>query len=201
VLGEQEPVHLIARTDHGVGIYSPQLPGVTGAYPDAKSMATDFRTLLDYAGVTLAGRELIAHSECVRHDGDVLIRVAKDAHRGDRAQVAERLTAALAGETQYEDIMDAPRARTGAALFICAVPSDTIGWITDQLDPRGETAAAVVGVGDEAIYVAYFARGLEEVTGWHDLSHWGWTRDTTLSEAMRAQPIRSRPRRVLVSAA
>lgn len=49
--------------------------------------------------------------------------------------------------------------RVGEAVYICAVASDTIGRLADQLDPRGD--AVTVAVAEPFIYTVSFAYGAD----------------------------------------
>lgn len=182
---EVESTHLIMRQEDGYAIYSPQLPELMAVYSTTKAVKKDLNEALEWAGWQ-RGSRLVQHNEIVRHDGDILVRWAQDEHAAARIEVAERLSRALAVPEQLQDMLSAPRGRAGSALFICCVSTDTLGWVMDQLDPRGEVAAAVTCVAEDLIYSAYFASGVDQLD-WRSVDDWGWTRDTTIGEMIMTE--------------
>lgn len=177
--------HLIMRQEASYAIYSPQLPDLVAAYTSPTAAKNDLEQALEWAGWH-RDSPIVQHNEVVRHDGDVLIRWAQDEHAAARIDVAERLSRAMAVPKQMEAMLAAPRGRAGSALFICCVAADTIGWVTDQLDSRGEVAAAVTCIADDLIYTAYFAAGVSELE-WRSVDDWGWSRETTIAQMIMSE--------------
>lgn len=182
---EAVSTHLIMRQEDGYAIYSPQLPELMAVYSTTQAVKRDLKAALEWAGWKPDNR-LVQHNEIVRHDGDILVRWAQDEHAAARIEVAGRLSRAMAVQEQLDDMLSAPRGRTGSALFICCIATDRLGWVMDQLDPRGEVAAAVTCVAEDLIYSAYFASGVDELD-WRSVDDWGWTRDTTIGEMIMTE--------------
>jgi hypothetical protein len=70
--------------------------------------------------------------------GELVTRVALDAHASERREVHERLGRALAVPDQLRSLLGGPVNRVGEVIYVCAIPSDTVGWLEDQLDMRGD---------------------------------------------------------------
>ena len=48
-------------------------------------------------------------------------------------------------------LLAGPPNAVGEAMYTCAVPADTIGWLVDQLDPRGDALVAAVAIADQFV--------------------------------------------------
>jgi len=184
-VAEQTVTHLIMRQEDGYAVYSPQLPELMAVYASTAAAGKDLAEALEWAGWDRAGR-LVQHNEVVRQGGDIILRWAQDEHAERRIEVAERLSRAMTVPEQLAEMLAAPRGRAGSALFICCVATDTLGWVTDQLDSRGEVAAAVTCVAEDLIYTAYFAAGVDDLD-WRAIDEWGWTRETTIGEMILSE--------------
>jgi hypothetical protein len=178
---------------------SPQVPGLVGGRESGDELARDLPDMLRFAEVNPDDLTMRIHQETLisAPEGDFVTRVARDEHFSMRREVAARIESALTIDIQREDMFDAPRTPTGEVLYICAVPTDTVRWLVEQLHPDGDGAVAAVCVADDMIWAAHFY-----VSGSGDgqpLEHFGFSLDTTLSEIMQSQVIANRPRRILVS--
>ena len=146
-----DPLHLVVRRLDGTCYAtSPQAPGL--AY--GRSTLTELRAGLDEVLAFHFGRpgpfRVLEHEER-RYEvrgRELVIRLARDAHRAERQEVAERLQRALAVPGPAEVLIGGPANRVGEVLYLCVVPSDPLSWMVAQLDPRGEAATLAVAVGD-----------------------------------------------------
>jgi hypothetical protein len=193
--------HLIVRRDGGVHLYSPQIPELIAGRDTPDELFKDLPDIVSFAAPDLDLRDAIIHQEEVFSvpEGDFVLRVALDDHASQREHVQRRIAAALQVPTQVEDMLDAPRTRSGLLLFVCAVPSDTVRTLMEELDPRGDAAVVAASVADELLWTTHVAYDDETRLDWHPLDHWGWTLDTSVAEMLRDGVVATRPRRVLIS--
>jgi hypothetical protein len=192
--------HLIVRRDGGVHLYSPQIPELVAGRDTPDELFKDLPDIVSFAAPDLDLRDAVIHQEEVFSvpEGDFVVRVARDDHASQRDRVHRRIVAALQVPTQVEEMLDAPPTRSGLLLFVCAVPSDTVRTIMEELDPRGDAAVVAVSVADEWLWTTHFAYGDEKRPNWYSLDHWGWTLDTSVADMLRDGVVATRPRRVLV---
>src|ERR1700761_1316442 len=69
---------------------------------------------------------------------ELVTRIAQDEHRDQRDAVFERIGRALAVSGQAEALVSTVTNTVGEAVYVCAVPSDTLGWLTAQLHGAGD---------------------------------------------------------------
>jgi hypothetical protein len=188
-----DTVHILL-TDYGHygwGVTSPQLPELTGGRQTYDELQADLDEILAFGGASEdQPRTLHIQKHHVLASGDeILIRVAVDTKADARWFAAKQLIAALNRPAQTQHMLAIPRRPTGEALFICAEPSDTIGWISEQFD-EGDAASVVVSASTEMIRAQPFAHrpsaGAENPPQ-TSLAEFGWTAQTTLSEIIRQQ--------------
>lgn len=142
----------------GWTVRSPGVPGLIAAAADYDRLFEELACLLGAAGVDLSTDLLRHHFE--RHvsvgDTDVVIRVAGDEHRGLREHTASRIVAAMISPERRRQLLSVPRTATGEVLYICVVPTDTVGWVTGQLGGDGDAAAVAMSLGGPTIWTAHF---------------------------------------------
>jgi predicted RNase H-like HicB family nuclease len=200
-----ERFHLVVREDNGFHLYSPQIPELVAGRETREELYRDLPDILSFAAPELRLEDAVFHKEAVflastaAPEGDFIIRAANDDRTQQRRRLAQRVGTALQIPTQREDMLDVPRTPSGFVLFVCALPADTIRWITEQLDPRGEVAVVVAPVAEEWVWTSYLAN-VGDWQDWRPLEHWGWTLDTTVAEMMTEQVFGNRSRQVLVAA-
>lgn len=188
---ERIDVILTEYPGYGWGIESPQLPGFVGGRSTREELEADLDDILEFAEAPRdAVRAIHWQSHLTLPDGDeCVVRVHHDRHVGERMDCAKSVMGALSLAEQRTQVMDVPRTRTGEVLFVCALATDHVGWLVDQLDPRGETAVFAVAVAEQFIYTTALHRGDidDETEEWLPLSEFGWDADTTVSEIMQYQ--------------
>ncbi|MEU5073740.1 hypothetical protein AB0G76_19565 [Streptomyces asoensis] len=196
-----EVVHVLL-TDYGQygwGITSPQLPELVGGRDSFREMCADLKDILAFGGAP-EGAQVVVHRQMyvVVPGGDeaCIVRFAKDEYEFDRFEAGMRLTGVLRDADQRAKIMAGPKLATGERLFICAVPSDTVRWLSEQLLP-GEVASLVSSFADEWIgggkpiaempfgHAAKAPEGQEK--HWSPLSDAGLTADSTLADMLMAR--------------
>ncbi|GAA1332377.1 hypothetical protein [Saccharothrix algeriensis] len=188
-----ESVVHVLLTDYGQfgwGISSPQLPELIGGRESYEELVADLDKLLAFGGATDGNPRLLhLQKHRVLMSGDeFLIRIARDSKFDARWTAGQQLTAALNIADQLTPLLSVPRRPTGEALFICAEPTDTVGWIVRQLD-KNDAACVVISASSEMIRTQFFGTGSVEGddSPWATLSELGWTEETTLSEIIRQQ--------------
>lgn len=188
-----ETIHLIVRvTDEGLYATSPQAPGLAYGCSTFTELRSEINDVLAFHFDRPGPFHVIEHHE--RHydidERELVTRLAHDDHYAERQEVYERLGAALTVPEQAQALTQAPTNRVGEAVYVCAVSSDTIGWLAGQLDPRGEAVTVAVAVAEPFILTVSFACGEDHplIEGIAVTEH-GHTLDTTIGEIIRHTPI------------
>ncbi len=191
--------HIIvtAEGDYGWSMQSPQLPGFVFARPTRTEFLADYQKALRIEGV--AG-EVVSHHQqrFVSPEGaEYLIRVADGIDNAERLPIMHQLVAVMGTDQRFSSLAeDRARLRTGEVLFVCVLASDTIGWLMEQMDPRGDVLNAALGVAEVMVLTTQFARG-ETRPDWGSLDEMGWSLDTTMATVAADQ---SKTPRVMVAA-
>jgi hypothetical protein len=153
-----DTIDIVVRQDgDSWGAWSPQLPGFAAVQPSAEDLRRELPDAVSFA-VGEAGPPLFTLHVELEING-VVVRIAQDSYRWERQHVAERLAAALAVENQVGDLRAAPANALRDVVYVCAMPSDRIGWFARQMDPKADWLTAVVSVADEMIWTFSFGTG------------------------------------------
>lgn len=190
----------VMLTDYGQfgwGISSPQLPELIGGRETYQELVKDLDELIVFGGGSVDAPRLVhVQTHRMLENGDELVvRVALDAHDKERLTVAARLNSALGLTGQVTNMLNVPRRPTGEALFVCALPSDTLGWLGDQMEDQDALCVVTsVGNGDESMIRVQFLTHGEALLSSGVEPHqpttadaMGFTRSTTLSEVIHAE--------------
>jgi hypothetical protein len=181
-----------AGDDEAWTVYSPQIEGFSGGRDSVIELQRDLRSMLRFAGVSPTAKIRVHTEKLYEADGlDYVIRVANDDLGESRQNTASRLQGALAIPGQREDLLDAPKTRTGEVLFICAEPTDRIEDLAAQLHPGGDAAVIVAPVAEDLIWTSHFTNSDDLLTGARPIEELGWSPDMTVSEIMRVDSMPS----------
>ncbi|MEV6987366.1 hypothetical protein AB0M95_39765 [Sphaerisporangium sp. NPDC051017] len=187
-----EIIHLIVREDRGGRDFyatSPQAPGFLYGRPSLGELRAELQEALEFHFEEPGPYAVQEHHE--RHydigDGEVVIRTAVDGHADARRATREALGRAIISDpAQAAGLVSAPATELGEVVYICGVMSDTIGWVMQQLDPRGDIANVAVSVADVMIVTVPFAHGrmaVDDETA--TIASKAYTLETKLSEVVR----------------
>jgi predicted RNase H-like HicB family nuclease len=188
-----EPIHLIVR-ETGEGFYatSPQAPGLAYGRATLAELRADLDDVLAFHFNRGGPFKVLEHRERQQglDGGELVARIADDEHRDQRQEVDARLGRALAVSGQARSLLDGPTNRAGEVVYVCAVPSDTIGWLAAQLDPRGDAVIVAVAIADPFVFTVPVVSGeaSARVAGVAIGAH-GYPPETTLGELVRDTPI------------
>ncbi len=172
-----EQIHLIIRLSGDGSVYatSPQAPGVLSFHfgrPGPFDVIEHHERHYD-----IAGRELVT-------------RLAMDEHRDQRQAVYERIGQVLRVPGQAESLVSAVTNRVGETVYVCAVPSDTLGWLAAQLDRPGDALVVALTIADHFLLTLPIA----EDDGTHPAWSLGSSQpETRLSEIMQKIPVVTPP--------
>lgn len=172
-------VVVVDELPESIGLFSPQLPGFVFGRDTQTELLADYKQALQRAGVR--GR-VEGHEQryVAGEDGQVYaVRWSTDRHHEDRVELANRILHALEVEpgTVQRNVEAYPDDDT---LIVCAMGTDTLEWVIDQLDARGEIANVLVLFGDAFAGVA-IGTG-EDRSSWQTIEELGWARDMTIDE-------------------
>ncbi|GAA2250569.1 hypothetical protein GCM10010402_01730 [Actinomadura luteofluorescens] len=188
-----EVIHLIVRSvEDGLYATSPQAPGLAHGVSSLSELRAEIDEVLAFHFDRPGPFQVVEHHE--RHyeiaGGELVIRIALDEHRKEREEVHKRLGRALTVQDQARSLVATSVNRVGEAVYVCAVPSDTIGWLAEQFDPRGDALTVAVAVAEPFIVTVPFRYGEEDpVLGTVGITQEGYTLRSTLGEVLRETPI------------
>jgi hypothetical protein len=158
-----ETVEVIVRHDQGTwAAWSPQCPGLAIVQPTQSDLVDVLPGVLaEYVaaagdavpGVDVPGVRLHVEFEVQ----GVVVRVCQDEQLWERQHVGERLATAIGGDRRAE-FADAPANPLGDVVFVCALPTDTLGWALRQMEIPADTLNIVTPVADNLIWISPFRR-------------------------------------------
>lgn len=189
-----ERIHLVVRESEDGQVYatSPQTPGLAYGRESIADLRRDLTEVLSFHLDRPGPFELIEHRE--RHfdiaDRELVIRLALDEHQAERRTARERLGQALSLPEQARTLLTGVPNAVGEAVYVCAVPTDTIGWLEAQLDPHGDAFTAALAIADGLVLTLPFAINDGMRSAWHPISDGP---DTKLSEVMQRSMIVTPP--------
>jgi len=111
------------------------------------------------------------------------VRIASEPDRASRLETFRRLVGVLSTD-QRRILLDAARSSTGEVAFVVALPTDTLGWLDEQLYDEDDVITIVVPVAEEHLFTPSVGTGPRE--GWTSLVERGWSAETTVSEVMQS---------------
>lgn len=189
-----EQIHLIIRIGGDGSAYatSPQAPGLAYGRPSLEELRSDLEDVLSFHFGRPGPFDVIEHHE--RHyeiaGRELVTRLAMDEHRDQRQAVYERIGQVLSVPEQAESLVSAVTNKAGETVYVCAVPSDTLGWLAAQLDGPGDALVAALTIADHFLLTLPIAAD--------DGTHPAWSQrssspETRLSEIVQKIPVVTPP--------
>lgn len=151
--GIGEPIQLMVRLSGDESVYamSPQAPGLAYGRSSLQELRSDLQDVLAFHFDRPGPFDVVEHHE--RHyeiaGRELVIRIAQDEHRDQRQAVDDRIGRALNVPGQAEALVSTVTNKVGEAIYVCAVPSDTLGWLSAQLDGPGDALVAALTTADQ----------------------------------------------------
>jgi hypothetical protein len=182
-----ESIHLIIRLSGDGSVYatSPQAPGLVYGRSSLQELRSDLQDVLAFHFDRPGPFDVIEHHE--RHyeiaDRELVTRIALDEHRDQRQAVYERIGRALDVPGQAEALVSTVTNKVGEAVYVCAVHSDTLGWLAAQLDGPGDALVAVLTTADQFLLTLPIAADEGTHPAWSAGSS---TPETPLSEIVQS---------------
>lgn len=192
-----EQIHLIIRLSDDGSVYatSPQAPGLVYGRASLEELRSELEDVLSFHFGRPGPFDVIEHHE--RHydiaDRELVTRLAMDEHRDERQVVYERIGQVLSVPGQAESLVSAVTNKVGETVYVCAVPSDTLGWLAAQLDRPGDAFVAALTIADHFLLTLPIAAD--------DGIHPTWSQgssspETRLSEVVQKIPVVTPPQTV-----
>jgi hypothetical protein len=188
------PIHLIIRLSDDGSAYatSPQAPGLVYGRPSLQNLRSDLQDVLAFHFDSPGPFDVIEHHE--RHydvvGRELVTRIALDEHLDQRQAVYERIGRALSVPGQAEALVSAVTNKVGEAVYVCAVSSDTLGWLAAQLDGLGDALVAALTTADQFLLTLPIAADEGTHPAWAIGSS---TSETPLSEIVQRIPVVTPP--------
>jgi hypothetical protein len=112
------------------------------------------------------------------------LRWFADDEAEERREVVERLGGLLTTDPYDERAFDDLESDSmGVYTFVCCLASDTIGWIVEQMDDRGDVLVVASAVADQMLFTTQIAGSGH--LDWPSVADRGWTSDTTVGDLMQ----------------
>jgi len=190
-----EQIHLIIRLSGDGSVYatSPQAPGLVYGRSSLAELRSDLEDVLSFHFGRPGPFNVIEHHE--RHydiaDRELVTRLAMDEHRDQRQAVYERIGQVLSVPGQAESLVSTVTNRVGETVYVCAVPSDTLGWLAAQLGGPGDALVAALTIADQFLLSLPIAVDDGTHPPWSQGSS---TPETRLSEIVQKIPVVTPPR-------
>ena len=189
-----EQIHMIMRLSDDGSVYatSPQAPGLIYGRQSLAEWHTGLQDVLSFYFERPGPFDVIEHHE--RHyevEGRELVtRLAMDDRRDQRQAVYERIGQVLRVPGQAESLVSAVRNTVGETVYVCAVPSDTLGWLAAQLDAPGDAVIVALIIAEQFLLTLPIAKEEGTHPVWSVASS---APDTRLSEIIRKIPVVTPP--------
>lgn len=189
-----ESIHLIIRLSSDGSVYatSPQAPGLVYGRPSLKALRSDLQDVLVFHFDRPGPFDVTEHHE--RHyevaGRELVTRIALDEHRDQRQAVYDRIGRAMDVPGQAEALVSTVTNKVGEAVYVCTVPSDTLGWLAAQLDGPGDALIAALTTADQFLLTLPIAADEGIHPAW---SIGSYTSETPLAEIVRKIPIVTPP--------
>ena len=188
-----DTLHVIIRdTRDGFFATSPQGAGLAYGRPTLEELHADLDDVLRFHFEEAGPFTVVEHHE--RHydiaDRELVTRIAIDEQRDERQDVYTRIGHALTIPDQARSLVEGPTNGIGEVVFVCAVPSDTVGWLAGQTDRPGDAVVVAVAVGDELVLTMPFNYSEEYAhRAQIPVGHVGLDAETTIGDIMKRTPI------------
>lgn len=145
---------------------SPQAPGLAFGRSSLDLLLKELDDVLSFHFDRPGPSSFMLHIE--RHfdvaDGELVIRVAQDANVRDREAVARRIMEVLTIPEQARSLVSTPNA-IGESVYVCAIPSDTLSWLSAQVQP-GERVNAALTIADNFLFTLPVTAQTESPPTW-----------------------------------
>ena len=158
-----ESVHMVVRksaTGQDVYATSPQAPGLLYGCPTLDELRSQYQDVLKFHLKEPGPFVIQEHRECHYgiSGGELVIRMALDDHAPARRPTFDTLNqAAVTDQAQTQGLVSAAANAVGEVVYICGLLHDTLGWVLDQLPPRGDIANVAVPVAGLLLVTVPFA--------------------------------------------
>ncbi|MCK9896884.1 hypothetical protein [Frankia sp. AgB32] len=170
---------IVRRDGESWSAWSPQCPGLAVAEPTAAELRGALPEALTWYFDGDSDFEILVHLE--QELRGVVVRIAQDAFGWERQLVAERLGAALGVEDQAERLRAAPPNSAGEIVYVCALPTDPISWLTTQVGDVADPVVVALPAAEAMLWTLQFGTGSRAGAGSVDV---GYLPDTTFGEIM-----------------
>lgn len=194
-------VEVIVREDGGSwSAWSPQCPGLLVVQPSPEDLREALRPALQFyfaddQEATTALRYVVNLEQEIN---GVVVRVRQDEDAYQRQLLAQRVAAKLGGLDTAEDMRSSPVNPLGDVVFICALPSDTFGWISRQMEDE-DTINVVLPASEIFVWSVSFSSTQPPASAAGPRgSDLGYQESTTLGEIMTRDASSAAGRLILV---
>jgi hypothetical protein len=193
-----ERIHLIIRVSDDGSAYatSPQAPGLVYGRPSLDALRQGLDEVLSFHFGRPGPFDVAEHHE--RHydvaGEELVIRLALDKHLQERQEVFDRIGSVLTVPGQAGALVATIKNLVGEAVYVCAVPSDTLDWLAAQLSGPGDAVVAAVTIADNHLLTLPFAEDDGMHPAWQHLA--SSLPDTSLSDVIQMNPVVTPPQKV-----
>lgn len=199
-MAESTHVVVVDELPDSIGLFSPQLPGFAFGRSTQAEFTADYQQALKRAGVRGFVEGHRQHFGTMTSGQEFAVRWSTASFTDERRALAQQVIAALE-KTDENLLREAEVGPDGVATFVCTVPSDTLGWLVDQMEPGGDVFNICVRADDhDSTLIATTVIATNVAVDWPSFAELGWTRETTMQVLVDEVFAEALPRRVLVGA-
>jgi hypothetical protein len=184
-----ELIHLMVReTDAGLYATSPQAPGFLYGRRSKSDFFGDLQDALAFHFDESGPFTVVFHHEreFIVAGDEIVVRLTQDEFKPERIKVFERLRDVSVDEKQAKSLTQGLRNPLGEVVYVCTVASDTVGWLSSQLDERGDAFTAAISIAEGMLITFHFAYGdLYSDSPSRSLTEGPYNDKTTMSEVLQ----------------
>ncbi|KLL12991.1 MULTISPECIES: hypothetical protein [Protofrankia] len=148
---------IVRRDGESWSAWSPQCPGLAVAEPTEAELRKALPEALTWYFDGDSDFDTLIHLE--QELRGVVVRTAQDRFGWERQMVAERVGAALGVESQAEQLRTAEPNSAGEIVYVCALPTDPVSWLTAQLDEAADPVAVALPAAESMLWTLRFGAG------------------------------------------
>jgi hypothetical protein len=185
-----DQIHVIVRFSPDGSVYatSPQAPGLLYGRSSIEELRAGLNDVLSFHFDQDDSFDVIEHHEHTYEVAgrELVIRLAIDSYYAERASVSNRILHVINEPEQASSVVSAVTNSVGEAVYVCAVPSDTFGWLSGQLGQSGDALVAALTIADDFLFALPLAVDDAPRPAWRSAS---FDTGIRLSEIMQRTPI------------
>ncbi|WP_181312504.1 hypothetical protein [Nocardioides campestrisoli] len=190
-MAEVTNVFVTDEGEYGYSLDSPQVEGLAAGWATETEMRREYKQLLRDVGVS---GDVVSHTQLRRETPEgveYIIRWMSGKGEEERLHLVNQIEKLLHSARASDFLRPLEPSATGEYVLVACLADDTLGWLIDQLNPRGDVLVANLGVAGEMVAATQVST--EADVDWPTVEELGWKRSMTLSELLVSATKAGRP--------